>query len=308
MANYRTKLRKSGHEDVAINGGKRSRGNPTGEASGKNIKRPKRCEANYLPNLHGHDETSLENARKILVEEMKKKQPNGTLISQLMDQTFPLRRQEIVKKEPAVQDMVNRWPGLFTERQVFAEFNRIANKNLQGDFFQALDQHTPRFIELFKSKKGTVGQKLSEFMEQISWATADITGLCSLVLKGISILLGDDSSEFYRSCYEMEKDEVQQSITVGVLTVIYEGPVQGPSTVHVHTHSPAIVLEGNIVMDNTDNFPQAVCLVFGLIYALHLDYLKRMANTLNFMLAVMLGLGNKTLSPKLITLKNILLG
>lgn len=28
---------------------------------------------------------------------------------------FSLRRQEIVKKEPAVQDIVERWPALFTE-------------------------------------------------------------------------------------------------------------------------------------------------------------------------------------------------
>ena len=116
MANYRTKLRKAGCEDVAINGGKRSKGNPEGESSSKNIKWPKRGEANYLPNLpEGHDETSLENTRKVLVEEMKKKQPSGTLISQMMD---PLRRQEIVKKEPAVQNMIERWPALFTERQV----------------------------------------------------------------------------------------------------------------------------------------------------------------------------------------------
>lgn len=54
----------------------------------------------------------------VLVEEMKKKQPNGTLISQMMDQSFPLRRQEIVKKVPAVQNMVERWPALFIERQV----------------------------------------------------------------------------------------------------------------------------------------------------------------------------------------------
>lgn len=115
--NYRTKLQKAGCEDVAINGGKRSKGNPEGESSSKNIKRPKRGETNYLPNLpEGHDETSLENARKVLVEEMKKKQPNGTLISQMMDQSFPLRRQEIVEKEPAVQNIVERWPALFTDR------------------------------------------------------------------------------------------------------------------------------------------------------------------------------------------------
>lgn len=52
--------------------------------------------------------------------------------------------------------------------QVFAEFNRIASKNLEGVFFEALDQHTPRFIEVFKSKKGTDGQKLTELMQQFN--------------------------------------------------------------------------------------------------------------------------------------------
>lgn len=48
--------------------------------------------------------------------------------------------------------------------QVFAEFNRIASMNLEAHFSEALVQHTPRFIELFKSKKGTVGHKLTELM------------------------------------------------------------------------------------------------------------------------------------------------
>jgi len=53
--------------------------------------------------------------------------------------------------------------------QVFAEFNRVTTKNLEGDFFKALDQYAPRFIELFKTKKGTVGQKLKELMQHVSW-------------------------------------------------------------------------------------------------------------------------------------------
>ncbi|XP_072568838.1 uncharacterized protein [Paramormyrops kingsleyae] len=308
MANYRTKLRKAGFEDVAINGGKRSKGNPEGESSSKNIKRPKRGEANYLPNLpEGHDETSLENARKVLVEEMKKKQPNGTLISQMMDQSFPLRRQEIIKKEPAVQNMVERWPALFTERQVFAEFNRIASKNLEGDFFEALDQYVPRFIELFKTKKGTVGQKLSELMQHMSWMTPDVTVLRSVVLKGIPILLGDNSSEFFNTCSDTAKVEARECITVGVLTVVSEdSPHEGASSVDLQPISTAIILEGGIVMDRIKNLPQAVCLLFGLTYALHLDYPQCLANTLNFIQTVMLGLGKKNLPPKLLALKNSL--
>lgn len=118
MGSYCTKLWKAGCEYVAVNGGKRSKSNPARESSSKNVKWPRRGEANYLLNLpEGHDETSLENARNVLVEEMKRKRPNGTLISQMMDHSSPLRRRETVKNEPPVQNMVERWPALCTERQ-----------------------------------------------------------------------------------------------------------------------------------------------------------------------------------------------
>ncbi|XP_051782558.1 uncharacterized protein LOC127527535 [Erpetoichthys calabaricus] len=301
MANYCSKLRKAGCEDFAVNGSKRSRANPEGEAFSKNIKWPRRGEANYLPNLPEGHEKSLEDDRNMLVEEMKIKQPNGSLISKLMDLTFPLRRREIVRNEAAVQDMAERWPALFMERQVFAEFNRIASKNLEGDFFEALDQYTPSFIQLFSCKKGTVGKKLTEMKQQIDLMTPDVTARRTVVLKGLPIVLGDNSSDFYVSCFDTTKEEAFASLTVGVLTVLSE---DGPSSLPIST---AIVLEGGIAMDNIKNFPQAVCLLFGLMYALHLDYPKCMANTLKFIQMVMLGLRGKSLPPKLLTLKNSLL-
>ncbi|XP_060926459.1 uncharacterized protein LOC133000530 [Limanda limanda] len=215
---------------------------------------------------------------------------------------------EIVKKEPAVHNMVERWPALFTERQVFAEFNRIASKNLEGDFFEALDQYTSSSKFQNKTKKGTVGRKLSELMQHMSWMTPDVTVLRSVVLKGIPILLGDASSEFFKTCSDTARDEALECITVGVLTVVSEdSPQEGPSSVDLQPISTAIILEGGIVMDRIKNLPQAVCLLFGLTFALHLDYPKCMANTLNFIQTVMLGLGKKNLPPKLLTLKNSLL-
>ncbi|KAK1903821.1 putative sugar phosphate/phosphate translocator, partial [Dissostichus eleginoides] len=155
---------------------------------------------------------------------------------------------------------------------VFAEFNRITSRNLEADFFEALDQHTPRFIQLFKSKKGS---------------TPDVTEQRSVVLKGIPIVLGDDSRDFFKTCFDTTRDEALSSVTVGVLTVLSEdSPQEGPSSIHLKPISISIVLEGGIVMEKIKNFPQAVCLLFGLIYALHLDYPKCMANTLRFVQTV----------------------
>ncbi|KAK3524867.1 hypothetical protein QTP86_010097 [Hemibagrus guttatus] len=53
-ANYRTKLPKAGCEEVALNGVKRSKGNPYREPSSKNIKRPKRVVPSpYCPEEDG---------------------------------------------------------------------------------------------------------------------------------------------------------------------------------------------------------------------------------------------------------------
>lgn len=114
MGNYRTKLRRAGCTDVAVNGGKRK-----GQAPLRSVKRPKRFEVNFLPNFpDGEDETSMESKRKELVEEMKKRRPTAALISKNMDYTFALRRKELVNTEPPVKDTIERWPALFTESQV----------------------------------------------------------------------------------------------------------------------------------------------------------------------------------------------
>ncbi|XP_077089889.1 uncharacterized protein LOC143741417 [Siphateles boraxobius] len=189
MGNYRTKLRKAGCEEIAIN--QRGKGAP--EMASKGLKRPKMFKGNYVPDLpEGQNEDRLEAERKLLVEEMKKRNPSGTVIASKMDQTFPLRRLEIVEAELPVKTLKERWPAHFTERQVFAEFNRIATTNLNSDFFGAVDRYTSRFLAIFKSKKGSVGEKLAEIVQQIDSRKQDVTAVRTLVLQGISVLLGDD--------------------------------------------------------------------------------------------------------------------
>lgn len=119
MGNLRTKLSKAGIKDVAVNSGKRSRSNPEASPSRANIKRPRRGEVNFLPNLpQGHTEESLEAQRLAMVEECKKTDRDMSLINRSMQSTFALRRDEMVKTEPPIADLKERWPALFTEAQV----------------------------------------------------------------------------------------------------------------------------------------------------------------------------------------------
>lgn len=97
-------------------------------------------------------------------------------------------------------------------------------------------------------------------------------------------------------------------VPVGVVTVIPEESQQpGPNALHLEPSSIGVILEGNLVMDDIESHAQAICLIFGLIYALHLDYPKSLKNTFDFIQRVMLNLGVGNLRPKLQSLKNALL-
>uniref|UniRef100_A0A3Q3EF81 Uncharacterized protein n=1 Tax=Kryptolebias marmoratus TaxID=37003 RepID=A0A3Q3EF81_KRYMA len=166
MGNYRCKLKKAGGIEVAINAGKGG----GQQMTFKGLKRHKRYDyllVNYLPDIpEPQSEESLEAERNLLVEEMKKRKPSGAVFASKMDQTFPLRRREIVEAGPPVKMLKEQWPALFTERQVFAEYNRIVTNSLQVDFFEALDRYTPCFVKIFKAKKGSVEQTLTELVQQ----------------------------------------------------------------------------------------------------------------------------------------------
>lgn len=52
---------------------------------------------------------------------------------------------------------------------VFTVFHRLSQSSTEWqlkDFFDVLDRHTARFVELFKSKHGVVGERLQELVGQ----------------------------------------------------------------------------------------------------------------------------------------------
>ncbi|KAK0147753.1 hypothetical protein N1851_012541 [Merluccius polli] len=91
--------------------------------------------------------------------------------------------------------------------------------------------------------------------------------------------------------------EAYNETPVGIIIIGEENSPLNPSRL-------GIILEGNVVFDGLANLPQAFCVLFGLTYALHLDYPKYMKNTFLFVQQVMFNLGKSQLPPKIQTLKN----
>ncbi|MEQ2189561.1 hypothetical protein GOODEAATRI_026522, partial [Goodea atripinnis] len=135
----------------------------------------------------------------------------------------------------------------------------------------------------------------------------DVKAMRTVVLRGLPVLLGDDPNDFYITCFDCDTDETWVQVSVGVLTVTHEDVRLSPNQLHLHPVSTAIIVEGGVVLNDIQNLPEAFCLLFGLSYALHLDYPKAMKNMFRFIQRVMLDLGENKLPPKLQSLKNLLL-
>ncbi|CAM4607638.1 unnamed protein product [Leuciscus chuanchicus] len=63
-------------------------------------------------------------------------------------------------------ELMELWPALKMESEVYAEFQRITNQNLHNTFYSELDRHLPRLMTLFRQKAGRTG-KTSDALTEI---------------------------------------------------------------------------------------------------------------------------------------------
>lgn len=69
-------------------------------------------------------------------------------------------------------------------------------------------------------------------------------------------------------------------------------------TVHFSPASISIVVEDDVVMNDIPNLADAFALLLGLMYALHLDYPKKLIHTFTFIQKILMGLNDgKPLKP-----------
>nr|XP_033966994.1 uncharacterized protein LOC117467466 [Pseudochaenichthys georgianus] len=311
MGNYRTKLARSGCVEVAVNAGKKSINNPDKDHPHSKIKRARRAEVNYLPNFpRGENQTSLEEMRIQILQEVEKSEKNLILIEKLMQMTFALRRQEIVQENPLVRDFLEKWPALRMESQVSAEFQRITNVNLWNQFFSELDRHTLRLIALYRQKAARTG-KVSEALREILricdlQEVQDVHMKRNAALRALPLYLREEDPEFFKSWSAEEVDRPDITNTpVAIVSMVTEGT---PSEVDLSPASTAILVEGDFVISNIPRMADSFALLFGLMYVLHLDYPKKLINTFTFIQKVLMGLDDgKSLKPCLLNLKNDLL-
>lgn len=173
MGNYRAKLRGClACPELEVNSLKRQRSTERGSNTG--IKKAKKAEVNYLPPLPAGDtEASLEKERVDMLREVKKEN-NERIISKKMERSFSIRRQEVVKQCPAIQDFRERWPALFSEAQVrpgVLNFNKVFvhEKNVNGIIPPPL----------FRSRRSSDGSRRFPWKQLFSRSSTSTRRRCS---------------------------------------------------------------------------------------------------------------------------------
>ncbi|XP_074503184.1 uncharacterized protein LOC141774421 isoform X1 [Sebastes fasciatus] len=301
LGNYRSKLRNAGCIEVSIN--RRRSGEDDG--AGPSLKRAKRGEINYVPDHpHTHTDDSLEEERLALVEELKKRNKNVALIKQQMEVTFSLRRKEIVELVPMVSEVQERWPALFYEAEIREEFLRITNKDLIDNFGAAINQHTPRLLKLYRARRTAFPPEMDQLLNRLDEETSDITvHRHTAALKGLTLYLRDSHEKLFRNCLATDPEEEQtKGLIVGILTVLEDDDSSAPATVI----NVAVVVEEDIVLQDLPDLPTAFAYLFGLIYALNLQYPKELRYTFETIQKVFMELGTD-LSARVRSFKNKLL-
>ncbi|XP_056295664.1 uncharacterized protein LOC130209821 isoform X2 [Pseudoliparis swirei] len=264
MANYRTRLRNIGCPELSINSVKEKRG--AAGQSPNQVKRPKKAEVNFCPDYPaGETKESLEKERQALTSEVKKKN-NHQLINSKMEKTFAYRRREVIEDMPFIAEFKNRWPALFSESQLNAEFTRITTIPLLSTFMAQLDHYSSQLMKVFKKKGGAAGRSISQIMAAMD-QDVDFAGL--------------------------------EKVVLGIYIVEQEGAEATDAPEDV-----GIIIEGCTVLQDLRDVANGCAALFGLIYSLNLSYPKDLRYTFEFFQRVLMGLDGNKLSTKVQVLKN----
>ncbi|XP_039457642.1 sterile alpha motif domain-containing protein 3-like [Oreochromis aureus] len=197
MGNFRQRLRVAGCPELKVNT------RTSSQTGSKKLKRARKSEVNFLPGFpEGKTQHNLDIERSVLVSEMKKRKVDWRQIDEMMYNTFSLRRKEIVEDEPLVAQVKERWPALFSERQVEAEFARLTSVDLKGSLFAGLDQYLERFLELYKTKSGIAGlTRLIKCLDDDSSTQRKRT----VLLLGLPHFLKEDPSHIFKTSPQILK-------------------------------------------------------------------------------------------------------
>ncbi|XP_039591916.1 uncharacterized protein LOC120515213 [Polypterus senegalus] len=219
-----------------------------------------------------------------------------------MDSTFSLRRKEVIEEEPLVKDVMIRWPALFTERQIAAEFRRIVSADLKKTFFDGLDKYLPGLLRLYRARDSRI-EELRSLVQSVDVDNSNQLKR-AVVLLGLPYFLREKSAKLVKICEPTPDEDIVRGMNIGLLLITEENPA---SFLPQEIIDVAVVLEEQIVLHDLKDVPNAFVLLMGLLYALNINYPKELRNTFEVIQKILMNIGGDTCSAKVHGLRNRLL-
>ncbi|XP_076743239.1 uncharacterized protein LOC143419755 [Maylandia zebra] len=304
MGNYRAKLRgrQLAIPELEVNTLKRRCSSEEGSLKG--FKRAKKAEVNYLPPLpFGETEETLEMDRLDLLKEMKKKN-NERAINEKMEKSFAMRRKEVVKDCPAIQDLLERWPSLFCENQIKEEFKQITTIHLERTFLSRLDRYTTKLLEIFRRKGGTAGTKIKPMLDSLNKHHVD--GRRDIIIRCLVEYLGESGEELIKDHQEdVSQEALKEDCSNHMMKIIVIHPnvaQENQDPVNV-----SVIIEGTEILEDCGSVTNACLLLMGVIYAVNLSYPLKLKYTFEVFQKLFLELDILKMSPKVQSLHKKLL-
>ncbi|KAL2096909.1 hypothetical protein ACEWY4_006116 [Coilia grayii] len=204
--------------------------------------------------------------RQVLLKEVKKWN-NGKIIREKMAKTFALRRQEIVEKQPRVEELQERWPAMFQADEINAEFLRITTVPLQPRFLAGLDKQSSQLLQVMRKKGGAVGEKIRDILKPLDQGV-DMNIRREGILKSLVIYLGEDVRHLIKEYLVVQKEEAEaelENATMAIFVLRDGDDLSPPKDI-------GLVIDGVEVLNNLFSIASACAMLFGLTYAVNLSY------------------------------------
>ncbi|XP_057216127.1 uncharacterized protein LOC130570055 [Triplophysa rosa] len=219
---------------------------------------------------------------------MTKWTPDIIFVDAAMSSTYFLRRQVVIEEEPPVSQMKVRWPALFTEREISKEFTRLVSKDLSKSFFEGLDGHLPKLIQLFRSKRSEDIPEMTSILESLH-KDATNQRMRTTALLGLPWYMRETTSKFMKICEPSDHEEdVIKDVVIGILVVVENVMEPIPS----FYNDVVLVIEEEVVMRHLRDIPNAFLNLMSLVHALNLDYPKELKFTCEVIQHLFIGLGS----------------
>ncbi|XP_052412501.1 uncharacterized protein LOC127957836 isoform X2 [Carassius gibelio] len=131
------------------------------------------------------------------------------VVRPIISHPYLLERQEIVENQPSVQDLQERWPALFQQEEINAEYFRITTLPLQSRFMASLDRQSSQLLQVIRSKGGALREKTKDTIKVMD-QSLDIDIRRECLLKCLITYLGEDASCLIKEYQADQREEAER--------------------------------------------------------------------------------------------------